>query len=98
VCSVIHPVARFDPPEQIRRFNRVQMLEATAASVLAAAIIGTAGGMGWLLITLPTRLNQLEGQVTRILINQDQFESLFNGLEKTVQEHDRRIIKLEIRR
>jgi len=91
-------VAPSDPPEHIRRFNRVQVLEATAASVLAAAIIGTAGGMGWLLVTLPTRLNQLESSVTRILSNQDQFEARFNGLEKTVQEHDRRIIKLEIRR
>ena len=71
-------------------------MEATAAAVLAAAIIGTAGGVSWLVIQLPNRLQQLEGSVTRILQNQDAFSEKFGQLEKQVQEHDRRIIRLEL--
>jgi len=72
------------------------VLEATAASVLAAAIIGTSAGVSWLVVQLPSRLQQLEGSVTRILQNQDVFQSRFSQLEKQVIEHDRRIIKLEL--
>ena len=89
------------PPEDSRphtqRISRVQVMEATAAAVLAAAIISTAGGMSWLVIQLPNRLQQLEGQITRILNNQERFEGRFANLEEKVQEHDRRIIKLEMR-
>ena len=85
-----------DAPLERRRFSRVQVMEATAAAVLAAAIIGTAGGVSWLVIQLPNRLQQLEGSVTRILQNQDAFSEKFGQLEKQVQEHDRRIIRLEL--
>lgn len=89
------------PPEDEKstpqRISRVQVMEATAAAVLAAAIISTAGGMSWLVIQLPNRLQQLEGQITRILNNQERFEERFVNLEEKVQEHDRRIIKLEMR-
>lgn len=85
----------YSGPER-RRFSKVQVLEATAAAVLAAAIIGTAGGVGWLIVQLPNRLRQLEDSVTRILQNQDMFSDKFIDLEKQVQDHDRRIIKLEL--
>ena len=85
----------YSGPER-RRFSRVQVLEATAAAVLAAAIIGTAGGVGWLIVQLPNRLRQLEDSVTRVLQNQDMFSDKFIDLEKQVQDHDRRIIKLEL--
>ena len=81
-----------------RRFSRVQVLEATAASLMAAAILGTAGGMGWLVLALPDRLRELEAQITQILKNQDAFSERFNEIEKTVNEHDRRIIRLELNR
>lgn len=72
-------------------------MEATAAAVLAAAIIGTAGGMSWLVVQLPNRLQQLESTMVRILQNQDAFSEKFLDLEKQVQEHDRRLIKLELK-
>jgi hypothetical protein len=74
----------------------VQVLEATAGTVLAAAVIGTAGGMGWLLIQLPNRLQQLETQMTQILANQNAFSLRFQELEKKVTDLDRRTIRLEL--
>ncbi len=85
------------PPER-RRFSRVQVLEATAASLMAAAILATAGGMGWLVVSLPNRLQQLETQITQILANQNQFGLRFEKLEQEVQELDRRTIRLELNR
>lgn len=84
-------------PEERRKFSRVQVMEATAAAVLTAAIIGTAGGVGWLVVQLPSRLQQLESSITRILQNQDAFSEKFGQLEKQVQDHDRRIIRLELK-
>jgi hypothetical protein len=81
-----------------RKFSRIQVMEATAASVLSAAVIGTAAGVGWLVIQLPTRLQQLEARIVQIVENQELFNSKFIDLEKQVQEHDRRLIKLEIGR
>lgn len=80
-----------------RKFSRVQVMEATAAAVLSAAIIGTAGGVGWLIIQIPNRLQQLEQNISRILVNQDLFGKQFSELEKQVEDHDRRIIKLELK-
>lgn len=74
------------------------MLEATAASLMAAAILATAGGMGWLVMSLPNRLQQLETQITQILSNQTQFGLRFEKLEQEVQELDRRTIRLELNR
>ena len=74
------------------------MLEATAASLMAAAILATAGGMGWLVVSLPNRLQQLETQITQILANQNQFGLRFEKLEQEVQELDRRTIRLELNR
>jgi hypothetical protein len=71
-------------------------MEATAAAVLAAAIIGTTGGVGWLVVQLPNRLQQLENRMNQIVENQELFNQKFIQLEKTVQEHDRRIIRLEL--
>jgi hypothetical protein len=80
-----------------KRFSTVQVMEATAAAVLAAAVIGTAGGMGWLIIRLPNHLMQLEKNITQILENQKGFEVRFTKLDETVKELDRRVIKLEVR-
>jgi hypothetical protein len=71
-------------------------MEATAAAVLAAAIIGTTGGVGWLVVQLPNRLQQLENRMNQIVENQELFNQKFVNLEKTVLEHDRRIIRLEL--
>ena len=84
-------------PIERRKFSRIQVMEGTAAAVLSAAIIGTAGGMGWLVIQLPSRLQQLEGQITRILQNQDVFSKDVLDFKDQVQELDRRVIKLELR-
>jgi hypothetical protein len=86
------------PPPERRKFSRVQVLEATAASLMAAAILATAGGMGWLVVSLPNRLQQMETQILQILRNQDQFGLRFQELEKQVTELDRRTIRLELNR
>jgi hypothetical protein len=83
-------------PAERRRFSRVQVLEATAAAVMAAAILATAGGMGWLVVQLPNRLQQLETQMTQILSNQNAFTVRFQELEKQVTDLDRRTIRLEL--
>lgn len=80
-----------------RKFSRVQVMEATAASVLAAAVIGTAAGVGWLIVQLPSRLQQLETNITRILENQDLFNAKVVELEKKVEDIDRRLIRQELR-
>lgn len=79
-----------------RRFSTIQVMEATAAAVLAAAVIGTAGGVGWLIVRLPGHLQMLEKTVTQILENQKGFELRFMKLEEAVKEQDRRLIRLEV--
>jgi septal ring factor EnvC (AmiA/AmiB activator) len=86
------------PIPERRKLSRVQVLEATAAAVLASAIASTTGGVAWLVVQLPSRLQQMESSIERILNNQEKFENKFSGLEEKVQDHDRRIIRLELRR
>jgi hypothetical protein len=83
-------------PER-NRFSRVQVFEATAAAVMAAAILGTASGVGWLAVSLPNRLTNLETRINSVLSNQQRFEDRFDGLETEVKNQDRRIIRLELR-
>jgi hypothetical protein len=80
-----------------KRFSTVQVMEATAAAVLAAAVIGTAGGMGWLILALPDKLQELETRITQIIQNQGTFREEFAGVKKQVNELDRRVIRLEIK-
>lgn len=75
----------------------MQVLEATAAAVLAAAILGTATGMTWLVISLPNELQKMKEQINLIIQNQAAFGQQFNELREQVNEHDRRLIKLELR-
>lgn len=89
-----------DPPYpqvERRKFSRVQVMEATAAAVLASAVIGTAAGVGWMIVQLPNRLQLLEQNITRILQNQDAFNEKFLELEKQVEDIDRRLIRQELR-
>lgn len=90
-----HPPAATTPPAP-RRFSRIQVLEGVAATVLSAAVLGTAGGVGWLVIALPNELAQLRTQITQIMTNQSAFSERFVQLEKQVIDHDRRIIRLEV--
>lgn len=80
-----------------RKFSKIQVFEATAAAVLATAVISTAAGVSWLIVQLPNRLEQLQSQITRILENQDGFNRKFGNLEEKVNDIDRRVIKLELR-
>ena len=86
------------PPDAPRRFSRIQVLEATAASLMAAAILATAGGMTWLVVSLPNKLQKMETQILQILSNQDQFSARFREIEKSVNDQDKRLIKLELNR
>ena len=65
---------------------------------MAAAILATAGGMGWLVVSLPNRLQQMETQITQMLRNQDLFGAQFQELQKQVNDLDRRTIRLELNR
>ena len=85
------------PQPDRRRINQAHILEATAAAVLAAAVLGTASGMGWLVIALPSRLEAMQQQITQLLRNQEAFSGRFKQLEDQVNDHDRRIIKLEVK-
>lgn len=78
------------------RFSRIEVTQDIVAGVMTAAILASAGGVLWLVTSLPSRLNQIEQQMTQILKNQDSFGSRFIELEKTVNDLDRRIIKLEL--
>jgi predicted PurR-regulated permease PerM len=86
-----------DPPLDRRRFSRIQVLEGVAATVLSAAVLGTAGGVGWLVIALPSEIKQIKTQIQQIVSNQNTFSDRFMDLEKQVNDHDRRIIRLEVR-
>ena len=89
------------PPQQRpdrRRPNLAHILEATAAAVLAAAVLGTASGMGWLVISLPSLLQSMREQIGQVVKNQETFGRRFDGLEDRVMDHDRRLIKLEVKR
>jgi hypothetical protein len=94
---VVTPEQQPPPFIERRKFSRIQVMEATAASVLSAAVLGTTAGVGWLVIQLPNRLQQLEARIVQIVENQGLFNSKFLDLEKQVDEHDRRIIRLELR-
>jgi len=72
------------------------MLEAAAAMVLAAAVIATTGGVGWLVVQLPSRLEQIEAQIKQIIGNQTRVDQNLKILEDRVIDHDRRIIRLEV--
>jgi septal ring factor EnvC (AmiA/AmiB activator) len=88
---------RPDPPIPARdKLTRVQVLEAATAAILASSIASTTGGVAWLVVQLPNRLQQMESSIERILKNQERFENKFSGLEEKVQDHDRRIIRLEL--
>ena len=86
------------PLVECRQFNRVHVAEGIAATVLAAAVVTTAAGVGWLIIQLPNRLQKMEGDISRVLEGQERLAQRFIELEKEVEDHDRRIIKLELRR
>lgn len=80
-----------------RGFSRLQIAEATAAAVLASAIITTAGGMFWLVVTLPNRLQAIETQTQQLLKTVGVFDTRFEQVETQLNDHDRRIVKLEVR-
>jgi hypothetical protein len=78
--------------------SRVQVTEGIVAAVMSAAIIGSATGVFWLVTSLPNQLDDMKRQMVQILKNQDAFGERFIDLEKDVNDLDRRIIKLELRR
>jgi hypothetical protein len=65
---------------------------------LSAAILATSGGVVWLVIKLPDRLQEMEAQIAQILQNQGQFGERFREIEKEINNQDKRIIRLELNR
>lgn len=80
-----------------RKLSDVHVLSSTAATVLAAAVIGSFSGILWLIIQLPSRLQQLENGIERIATNQERLESRLEWIEGQVRQHETRIIRLEPR-
>ena len=79
---------------------QTHVLEATAAAVFATAILGTATGVGWLVSALPSKLQQLQEQITQIKNSQSVFQTNFNErftvIEQQIRSHEERLIKLEV--
>lgn len=80
------------------KFNRARVVESVTAALLVSLITATSGGVLWLVVQLPNSLQQMELSIQRILDNQKQFEGKFGTLEDKVNDHDKRIIRLELRR
>jgi hypothetical protein len=87
-----------DDPLKTPTFSRVRVTESIVAALLVTLISGTSGGVLWLVVQLPNRLEQMEQSIQRILTNQDQFRAEFKGLENKVEVLDQRVIKLELTR
>ena len=87
-----------EAPHDKPKFNRARVVESVTAALLVSLITGTSGGVLWLVVQLPNSLQQMELSIQRILDNQKQFEGKFSTLEGKVQDHDKRIIRLELRR
>jgi hypothetical protein len=75
----------------------IQVLEASAGVVLASMIITTTGGVGWLVVQLPARLQQIEARIDQLVNSQTRVDQNLKILEDRVVDHDRRIIRLEVR-
>lgn len=84
--------------EERRPPSRLQIAEATAAAVLASAIISTAGGMFWLVVTLPQRLQTLESTVQGMAKQFSTFDRRVEKLEEKVGQQDQRLTRLEYKR
>lgn len=68
-----------------------------SGAVLATAICVTAGGMFWLIVSLPNKLTALERDARQILANQNRLENRLDSVWREVREQDRRLIRLELR-
>ena len=69
-------------------------MQASLGTVLAAAIIATAGGVGWMVSKLPARLDRIDAEIRHL----QQVKQAIKDLEASDAEQDRRIIRLEVGR
>ena len=69
-------------------------MQASLGTVLAAAIVATAGGVGWLVTKLPARLDRIDMEIRQL----QQVKQAIKDLEANDAEQDRRIIRLEVGR
>jgi hypothetical protein len=82
-------------PDRGKPYSRLQIAEATAAAVLASAIVSSAGGVFWLVVSLPTRLTHLERSASELVRLVGALEPRIDRVELKVTDHDRRIEDLE---
>lgn len=80
------------------RLTRLQMFEATGAAVLASAIVSTAGGMFWLVVTLPQKLTLMEASVQQLGRTLTTVDQRVERLEEKQLEHDGRLTRIEVHR
>lgn len=77
------------------RLDRVQIIEATAGAILAAAIVSTFGGVTWLVFKLPVQLTSLQDRLEQLIENVTELDDDLGKLKTRVDDHERRIYKLE---
>jgi len=70
-------------------------MQASLGTVLAAAIVATAGGVGWLIVKLPARLDRMESRIDVEIQYRQQINQAVQGLEEKDRQQDRQIIRLE---
>lgn len=76
--------------------NRMSIIEQTGAAVLASAIVTTAGGMFWLVVTLPQKLTTLEATVQQLGRTLNGIDTRVERLEEQALDHDKRITRVEV--
>lgn len=77
------------------RSIRHGVAEATASAVLASAIVSTAGGVFWLINTLPSTINRLNASVQDISRTLQSMDLRFDRVERQLEQHEFRIQRLE---
>lgn len=77
------------------RLRTVNVIEGTAATLLASAILATAGGVLWICFRLPDQLEKLERGVSENGVALQSVKTDFAELRSQVQDHERRIYRME---
>jgi H+/gluconate symporter-like permease len=81
-------------PPRPPAWDLIEVMQASLGTVLAAAIVATAGGVGWLVTKLPARLDRIDMEIRQL----QQVKQAIKDLEANDAEQDRRIIRLEVGR
>ena len=82
-----------DPQRQ--KLSGLQLIEATAAGVLVSAIVSSTGGIFWLIVSLPQKLNMMEQNLNQLVRLVGSMEPRLDRIEIKVTDHEGRLERLE---